>query len=384
MSDTGIVPQPDSSSAPMSIEQAVDAMRERMGSADDNLAPTPDEAHEEDGQPEPSNPVEDSGDGEAFEDDSTEEEVTADADDVEPDAEEEAEDEDAADDEEEAQSEDEAAKHRLRIGDEELEVTTDELKAGYIRQRDYTQKAQALAERRREIDETSQQVEADRRTYREKATAYDQLIGQLSGVVDAEGKQFESVDWAKLKADDLSEYLIKRDEYREHQERKQAVERERVRLAREAEAEARKEEQKARDALQKALFSADFFPHWADESKAKAEVQDMEAAAVELGFSKNELAQTLDPRAWKLLWEAAQYRKLTSQKPAAKSGTKQKPEASKPPATRVLKANAARPAPVTGNSAQRKAEARLRSNKPIGSIDEAFDLYKAVRKGRAA
>lgn len=370
----------------MSVDDAVGLIQRARQSDPSPTAEQPE--IEPDGDTETANlaeePVEDdSVDGE------TDEEVTDEGDDVEPEAEAEAaEDDDAAEDEEEAQSEEEADKHRLRIGDEELEVTTEELKSGYLRDRDYRQKTQALADRRRELDGAAQQIEADRRSYRERAKAYEQIIDQLSSVVDAEGKAFEKVDWAALKADDAGEYLIKREEYRQWQERKSAAAAERDRLVQERSAETQREMERARGELQKALYSADYFPHWTDRAKAEADMQDMEAAASELGFTREELSQTLDPRAWKLLHEAAQYRKLTSQKKgSAATGQKQAKAApqTKPSAVKVLKPNAARPAPQTGKAATlKKIDARLRSDRPFSGIDEAFDLYRTARRARSA
>lgn len=369
----------------MSVEDAADMLRSLRQSAP---APTAERPADDAGDDaETANLEEEPVEGEGVDGDTDEEDADG-SDDVDPDAEEEAEDDDAADDEEEAQSEEEADKHRLRIGDEELEVTTEELKAGYLRDRDYRQKTQALAERRRELDGAAQQIEADRRAYREKAQAYEQIIGQLSGVVDAEGKQFERIDWNKLKADDPSEFLIKREEFREWQDRKRAADAERSRLARERDEETRREMAKAAEELQRTLYSADYFPHWSDQAKAEAEVREMEAAALDLGFTRDELAQTLDPRAWKLLHEAAQYRKLTLKKGNAVTGQKPAKGAApetKPPAVKVLKPNAARPAPQTGQAATlKKVEARLRSEKPFSGVDEAYELYKTARRARRA
>lgn len=367
----------------MTIDDAFAALQAERESVD---TPTPEVPADEpsEGDAETANldaeePVEGEGvDGEPDEEEADE------GDDVEPDAEEEAEDDDAADDEEEAPSEEEAdTKHRLRIGDEELEVTTEELKSGYLRDRDYRQKTQALAERRRELDSAEQQIEADRRLYRERAEAYEKIVGQLESVVDAEGKQFERIDWAKLKSDDLSEYLVKREEFRDWQDRKRAADAERERLARERQSEQAKEAEKARSALQKTLYSPDYFPHWADKDKAAADVQAMEAAAVDLGFSRDELAQTLDPRAWKLLWKAAQYDKFATKKGSATTATKQAKAApeTKPQAVKVLKPHAARPAPMTGQAAAlKKVNARLRSDKPFATADEAFEIFQAQQR----
>lgn len=369
----------------MSVEQAAGLLQRSRQSEPSPTAEEP--APQDDSVSETANLAEEPVEGEDGVDGEPDEEEQDGSDEDEPEAEAEAEDDDAAEVEEEAQSEDETGKHRLRIGDEELEVTTEELKSGYLRDRDYRQKTQALADRRRELDGAARQVEADRRAYRDRAAAYEQIIDQLSGVVDAEGKKFEKVDWAALKADDAGEYLIQREEYRQWQERKSAAAAEKERLARERNAETQREMERARTELQKALYSADYFPHWSDRAKAEAEVQSMEAVAMDLGFTREELSQTVDPRAWKLLHEAAQYRKLKSGKGSAATGQKQAKAApeTKPPAVKVLKPNAARPAPQTGKAAAlKKVDARLRSGRAFSGIEEAYNLYKTDRRLRRA
>ena len=44
-------------------------------------------------------------------------------------------------------------KFKVKVGDEELEVTEDDLKGGYLRTKDYTQKTQKLADERKAFEE---------------------------------------------------------------------------------------------------------------------------------------------------------------------------------------------------------------------------------------
>ena len=60
-----------------------------------------------------------------------------------------------------------AEKYKVKVGDEELEVTLDELLQGYMRQADYTRKTQALAEERKKLEEQLKELE-------EKAKLADQ------------------------------------------------------------------------------------------------------------------------------------------------------------------------------------------------------------------
>ena len=63
--------------------------------------------------------------------------------------------------------------HKVKVGDEELEVTTEEALKGYMRQADYTRKTQEIAAVRKELAEKEIPV------LREERAQYAQLIGAL-------------------------------------------------------------------------------------------------------------------------------------------------------------------------------------------------------------
>ena len=106
--------------------------------------------------------------------------------------------------------------YTVKIDGKDVEVSLDELRAGYSRQADYTRKSQVLAEQRRKADEELAATQQERQRY----------VSQLEQVsVDADNKldKFKDVDWAKLKEDDPMEYALKRDQYRELQESKRLI-----------------------------------------------------------------------------------------------------------------------------------------------------------------
>ncbi len=69
-----------------------------------------------------------------------------------------------------------AEKYKVKVGDEELEVTLDELLQGYMRQADYTRKTQALAEERKKFEEQLKDLEAKARQAEEWQKWYDQMV----------------------------------------------------------------------------------------------------------------------------------------------------------------------------------------------------------------
>lgn len=118
--------------------------------------------------------------------------VQATSEEAEP-AEEETTDEVVADDEEAEEDAVDAPKtFRLKIGDEEIEVTEDELPKGYLRQRDYTQKTMQLAEERKSFQVEAEAVRVERAKYAEN-------LKQLEEVIKSQTPA--EPDWDKLRAE---------------------------------------------------------------------------------------------------------------------------------------------------------------------------------------
>lgn len=108
------------------------------------------------------------------------------------------------DDGEEAELDEEAPEVDLdsiiiTVGDEQLSV--EDLKSGYLRQADYTKKTQALAEQRREVDQTKEQY-ASALAYMTQATR--------NGLA-----QFDGVDWQTLQQQDPAQYQALSKQYQQ-------------------------------------------------------------------------------------------------------------------------------------------------------------------------
>ena len=107
-------------------------------------------------------------------------------------------------DDEEAEPEEEAPDVDLdsitiTVGDEQLSV--EDLKSGYLRQADYTKKTQALAEQRKEVDQTKEQYAA--------ALAY------MTQATRQGLSQFDQVDWQNLQTTDPAQYQALSQQYRQ-------------------------------------------------------------------------------------------------------------------------------------------------------------------------
>lgn len=205
-----------------------------------------------------------------------------------------AEDEDAA--EEADEQPDTPAKIKVKIDGEDVEVTLEELTKGYSRQADYTKKTMALAEKAKAIEAEVTQTRAERERY---AATLAQLDEALAANTPAEP------DWAKLRMENPAEYAAQREDWRQRELDKAAVQAERARLegvsAKEQEAQFNAYVEAQIEALHTAI------PEWKDPEKAGAEKQALMEYAKGIGFTDEDLGQVYDHRLILLLRDAKRY-----------------------------------------------------------------------------
>ena len=116
---------------------------------------------------------------------------------------------------EELEETEEPEVYTIKVDGEELEVDIDELKSGYQRQSDYTRKSQALAEARKQ----NEAIQSERIKLEQERQMYANGLQMLREQQAAKLKEFNNVDWETLKEDDPYQYMIKKDEYRDAQEK---------------------------------------------------------------------------------------------------------------------------------------------------------------------
>lgn len=189
-------------------------------------------------------------------------------------------------DQPEADSEEEPV-YIIKIDGEEIEITETELKNGYQRQRDYTQKTQALAEQRRQFEVArDQEIQALRSAlaYHALPTAKEpqpeDFVGKPDQFVQAYNNWKKQAD-RQSQAKQLLEAIT-------------AEETQRV-MQREA------------GLLQQAV------PEWANEETRQADYQKMiSVAADRYGFTAEEVAGVMDHRLLLLLRDASRVAALES------------------------------------------------------------------------
>lgn len=114
------------------------------------------------------------------------------------------------------ESQDSPQLYKIKIGEDEIEVSEQELINGYHRQSDYSRKTQALAEERKKL-------EAERESFVKKKgeleKQYSQKLSLEIDIVNSQlKKEFGDIDWESLKEEDPQEYALKKIEYRERKE----------------------------------------------------------------------------------------------------------------------------------------------------------------------
>lgn len=213
---------------------------------------------------------------------------------------------DEVDDEEELE-EPKPQKVRFKAGDEEVEVTLDELSSSYMRQQDYTRKTQQLAEQRKAIESEAAAVAQERNQY---AQALNQLGNQLQQQMGREP------DWDALRQSDPIEYSLQYADWQRKTMQMQALQTEQARVA---QLQAQEHQQRLAQHLERERQALDtLIPEWKDTTKAKAEKALILEQGKKLGFSDQELAQAYDHRAILALRKAALYDAMMEKAKAAK------------------------------------------------------------------
>jgi len=277
-------------------------------------------------------------------------------------AEEEEESEEDEEESEETDEEDEEALYAVTVNGKEHEVSLDELLNGYSRQSDYTRKTQELSSEKKEMEElhkayTSeiQQIQAERQQYMENL---QQILESSAG----EMEKFTNVDWASLKESDPIEYITKREELREAQEKVQTFKNQQELV--------RQKQSQDAEAMRKTIMTEEHgklvsaLPDWGDPDKQKKIASDIKSYGLTQGFTQEELGSLIDHRSVLVLIKASKYDAIQS------SDVKSKKLKNKPKVIRSGKGRSSSQAEKGKRTAQMK---RLRGT---GHIDDASALLE--------
>ena len=247
--------------------------------------------------------------------------------------------------------------YTIKVDGKDVEVTLDELQAGYSRQADYTRKSQVLAEQRKKADEELAATQQERQHYLSQ-------LEQFNTQADAKIKEFSSTDWTKLKEEDPTEYMLKRDQYRELQDNKRMVEEEQknLQLKSQQEHEAKWQEELGRQQE----IMAQRLPEWVDPDKGPKLKQNIKSFAVKKGFTEQEVNSLIDARSVDVLHKAMLYENLLAAKISNKK-TKVVPKVQKPGSP-----------PTKGEISSDKLKAQRARLKRSGHVNDASKLIESL------
>lgn len=227
-------------------------------------------------------------------------------------AEEQSEESDESEEQEQAQT------FTVKVDGKEVAVTLEELQNGYSRTQDYTRKTQQIAEVRKQVEQETQAVRAERQQYA-------QLLGALQAQLQATEPQ---VDLDRLYHEDPIEWVRQKEVMRERQEKAIAIQAEQQRLAQLSQYEQQRAMEEQLSSQKDALLAA--LPEWRDPKKAKAEKALVVESAKAAGFSEEDLKSVYDHRLVLLLRKAGLYDQMMSKRQGIKPVVNNGPRPAKP------------------------------------------------------
>lgn len=240
----------------------------------------------------------------------------------------------------------------VEIDGQTVQLPEDEVKQGYLRNRDYTQKTQALANERNAIVAERQAVQQERAQYAQLLPALAQQIAQALP---------QPPDPA-LRQSDPVEYMLRKEDYEASMERINAAQYEYQRVA-------SLQQQEQVKAVQTAVAEGfrklpELVPAWKDPKVFAKDQQALREYGRKLGYSDDELNQAYDPRAVAALYKAMKYDQLAARKPTPDT-----------PLEQVVRPAAVRPDVPAPKRAFNEARKRL---KETGHIDDATRAFRAL------
>ena len=263
---------------------------------------------------------------------------------------------------EETEGEEEEELYAVTVNGEEVAVSLDELLSGYSRQSDYTRKTQEIAGERKGMEELQQQYNSQVAQIQQERQQYMDALQNIIAS-SAEGiSQYADTDWDSLRESDPIEYVTKREELRQSQEKIQAMQREQYT------AQQRQSEQttqmRARIVQEEYGKLVEALPEWADADKQKKLASEIRSYAGAQGFTEEELNSLVDHRSLLVLMKAKKYDQLQN------SDVKSKKLKNKPKVIRSGTGTTSK-----GNSKSKRA-VKMKRLQSSGHVDDAVSILE--------
>lgn len=216
------------------------------------------------------------------------------------------EDEDEYEPEDNAEVEgDDSDVYAVKVDGQDVEVSLNELLAGYSRQSDYTRKTQELAAERKKIEEIAEQYQSNLKENQSAREQYIQATGQFIAQANSQLGEYAKIDWKALKEVDPIAYVTKRDEFREHQARIQHAQR----LQHQAAVEGQKEQARylEEQVIKEHELMTEKVPEWGNQEQRAEMAGKIRSYSLSQGYSEEEIGSLVDHRSLNILLKAMKY-----------------------------------------------------------------------------
>ncbi len=250
--------------------------------------------------------------------------------------------------------------YTVTVNGEDIEVSLDELRNGYSRQADYTRKTQEISEERKKYEQASELMMQELQQTQAARQQYINTIGQFVNQGMANLKKYAGIDWARLKEEDPIEYVTKRDEFREEQEK--------IRQAHAIQQQAAQQQSQEFERMKADLINKETeklraaVPEWSSNEKRTELAGKLRTYATGMGYQKEEIDNLVDSRSVQVLLKAMKYDELMSAKPKKLKS----------------KSKVVRPGSPKGKStvSREKRAAKMNSLKQTGDVRTAASLIE--------
>ena len=210
-------------------------------------------------------------------------------------------------------TEEEAPPRKLKLTHNGEEIEKDETEVIALAQQgfDYTQKTQKLAEERKYVESMTQTIKEQETAFNQQVQIQTALIQEIAKVtaIDQQLSQYQNLDWQKLSDTDPVEAQKLFFSYNQLQVQRGQVINE-LNTKKQGLTDAQKQARAKQVELGWKVLEKDI-PGW-NKDMARSLVE----SGREYGFNDEELGNLTDPRAVKLLHDAAKWREFQKTKPA--------------------------------------------------------------------
>ena len=207
--------------------------------------------------------------------------------------------------------------YKLTVNGQEMEVTLDELRKGYSRQQDYTQKTEKLSQDRKNVDQLKNEYTRESEEAKIKRDQYEKQLQVLSEQLKASEQK---VDLDSLYEDDPAQYVKVKAEQDRQKELLNSANKEQERIQAEKQEEYNRTYSNYLEQQRELLVQK--LPIYANKEKGPEFVKNLTNFAKEIGYSDQEISQLVDHRAVMMLANAYRYDKLKKANLSNKKVTK--------------------------------------------------------------